>query len=714
MTSTTPQMNTSVFNSTRGRRVVSGDRSERVYTAALNYRSTVRQAYQATVNVHWRIKQRSKKAARITRAHAGLMASFYYADNFKQEILKYHSRHVSTEIVVGRDYRFDFRSLLHHAGACMAHYCLTGELDINVLSSHKTNSTAVTVLSNADGLSILGADVLYLPNALKMMDINIFNCIYLLAAACESNIIFDDVILTGGGSSYNVPAYNAAQWSRHLHNTIIYLLHLQSNGDGGCDGALALTAGLHSVMTVVAHSDEGGFMRDVLRSLHYGPAKGIVVADPHRTVNHALPVLMYEPTWDAICGMWDYVTVATAGLVHLSDPCELIAHDIYPTIITAPDDNLVRAMESRLEAALPAFASNYIHNLAMFMGVGGDQCGRAADTLIEAGVYVCSLSGTDANRHVLKGTMAPWFWVESTGLFRDLSCFNVPGLTAGYGPQAIYGSVVTLPGMQACEYTGSRGSYDYYNVGWTSLRKHPLLVLANNKVGDGIAHVQVGREANIPWLLPGQPQRRECTATGHGTTSASCQHKRPDRGTLDEFIWGRFSTGIFHPAELTSFTNVEMRIRCWAEDSNGDVLETGAPVRDIVEGGVEISVNAILLTNSTDHIRTVPAVRRNYQAGAKYLEEARSRGTMSTLNRIIGGQLFRELQPISGRRVPPQPQPIRASIPVETTKEVSLSRVGPIRINPSIFQPQQRTFPVELENEPTPVALEAEPPGENV
>nr|UDF06009.1 capsid protein [Leishmania RNA virus 2] len=714
MTSPIPQMNTSVFNLTRGRRVVSGDTSERVYTAVLNYCSTVRQSYQATTNVHWRLKQRGKKASHVSRAHAGISASFDYADNLKQEILKYHSRHVCTEIVVGRDYRFDFRSLLHHAGACMAHYCLTGVLDLNVLSSGKSGGTRVTVLSNADGLSILSADVLYLPNALKMMDINIFNCVYLLAAACECNIVFDDVILTGGTSAYNVPALNSAQWSKHLHNTIIYLLHLQSNGDGGCDGALALTAGLHTVVTVVAHSDEGGLMRDVLRALHYAPAKGIVVADPNRTVNHSLPLLMYEPTWDSVCGMWDYVAVATAGLVHLSDPCELIAHDIYPTIITAPDENNVRAIEARVEAALPAFASIYIHNLAMFMGVGGDDCGRAVDTLVEAGVYICSLTGNDASRHMLKGTMAPWFWVESTGLFRDLTCFNIPGLSAGYGPQAIYGTAVTQPAMQACEYTGTRGSYDYYNVGWTSLRKHPLLVLTNNRAGDGIAHMEVGRDAAIPWVLPGQPQRRECTAQGHGTQTATCGHTRHNRGTLDEYIWGRFSTGLFHPAELTTFTNVEFRIKCWTEDNDGNVLETGAPVKDIVEGGVTVSVNAILLTNSTNHIRTVPAVRRSYQAGAKYLEEARSRGTMSTLNRIIGGQLFRDLQPISKRGVPPQPEPVCASMPVETTKEVSLSRIGPIRINQNVFRPRPQPTEEEMHEEPTPVALEAEPPGENV
>lgn len=683
--------NTTVFGQTRGRRAVTDGDGERVYTAIVNMFSVEQIEYRARANVRWRIKKRSREAVNQRFTGSGMMSKGYtYPDTLKQLMVKYHSKQLSPEIVVGGVVRMNFCAMLRRAGQVMANYCLSGDLTVGLLSNNMHQQTTIAVVNNADNLSTCGLDTLYFPNSMRVEQPGVFDTLYLLACATHANIAFDNVVLAPGQAAHTVLALNATYWSKELHNSILYMLRISDACSCGPEAVVALLSGLHSVYSVVGHSDEGALMRDVLREIAYEKSFGVVVADGAYYRGQMVHDVLYAPSWDAMCAIWDYAAVASAGVVALSDPCSLIGGDTYPTILTAPDVNDVHAMEAALEKAAVAFFPRFVSNASKLFGVSDDGCGDAVACLMSALQVVCEGQERGRQNHIRQGTMAPWFWVEPTGLYRSLRPFDIPGLEAGYGPMCVYGQECVLPAMDTCEYSATKGNYDYYNVAWTTIRRQPLLTLLNNRVNDGIANIIVGDRQNVPWILEGQPGRRACTEEGHGTEGAVCGHRRPDRGTLDEFLWGRFSSALFHPAELTAITNVRMKVKAWVEDDDGNVLSTGAPPRSVFEGSISVRIDAILLTESTAHIRTVPVVARTYRLGAKYIDTARQLGATSMMNMVRGGMEVRPIAPLYrangiAQRVQ---QRVRVSIPVESRQEVGMARAGGLRINAGLMHAQ--------------------------
>jgi len=186
--------------------------------------------------------------------------------------------------------------------------------------------------------------------------------------------------------------------------------------------AFALTRGIHRVVSVVGHTDEGGLIRDTLRlgdfgtpfgGIHYGlePYAGI----PALATNSSIEVSAYV----------DALALTSAALVAHCDPGMEYDGRWFPTFYlgTSSDDPTLRpgsqteytpAMGLRNRAQFVAnvasFWDIYIPNLSTLFAANGD----AAVATTVACTFTQLLNGN--SRHLAFPSIAPYFWIEPTSL----------------------------------------------------------------------------------------------------------------------------------------------------------------------------------------------------------------------------------------------------------------------------------------------------------
>ncbi|CBY84991.1 coat protein [Tolypocladium cylindrosporum virus 1] len=186
--------------------------------------------------------------------------------------------------------------------------------------------------------------------------------------------------------------------------------------------SLAVTRGIHRVLSVVGHTDEGGITRDLLRCSSFAPPFGGIhyALEPYA----GLPALQFT-AFPAYAAYVDSIALTTAAVVAHADPGVMYGGSWFPTFYngTADSDGTVRpgqnqagtaAMANRNRAQLlgsaPAFFSEYIRGLATIFGASGDS--SLACRFMGAASYALPQDP----RHLRYATVSPWFWIEPTGL----------------------------------------------------------------------------------------------------------------------------------------------------------------------------------------------------------------------------------------------------------------------------------------------------------
>ncbi|CCC42234.1 coat protein [Beauveria bassiana victorivirus 1] len=185
--------------------------------------------------------------------------------------------------------------------------------------------------------------------------------------------------------------------------------------------ALALCRGLHQVVTVVGHTDEGGIVRDLLRHSAFGvPFGGIHFSlEPYA----GLPALATNSVPD-VCSYVDALALSSAALVAHADPGQLYDGRWYPTFYsgTSSDDvevrpggnlpgtdDMARRNRSQLIGGLSRFSEVYVRGLAQLFACPGDS--RVASTFFNS-----SVANIGVSRHLRYASVAPYFWIEPTSL----------------------------------------------------------------------------------------------------------------------------------------------------------------------------------------------------------------------------------------------------------------------------------------------------------
>lgn len=186
--------------------------------------------------------------------------------------------------------------------------------------------------------------------------------------------------------------------------------------------ALALVRGLHKVLTVVGHTDEGGVVRDLLRAQDFGvPFGGIHYG---LDVYAGLPALATNAPAD-VASYVDALALVSAAAVAHCDPGTTYGGRWYPTFYCGAGngdvetrsgthipgtDEMASRNRSQLVADLSKFSDIYIPALAKVFQVGGDP--SIAARVFTTGGHTL----TQGNRHLKMASVTPFFWIEPTSL----------------------------------------------------------------------------------------------------------------------------------------------------------------------------------------------------------------------------------------------------------------------------------------------------------
>lgn len=308
--------------------------------------------------------------------------------------------------------------------------------------------------------------------------------------------------------------------------------------------AFAYIKGLHSFLTVVSHSDEGGFMRDVIRSGTYMlPHGGIPTG-----LNYCPSVPVLEGLHlGSLCGMVDTILLTSAALVAHCDPMVEIEGNLFPTTYTVVPSELDRAgvpidglkLPTKMAKAIcggsAEFCRLYVKGLARLFGVTSNPDDDTARSQLALSMHIMSIGGS---RHTDYEVTAPYFWIEPTGLIPQHFLGTAAEL-AGSGALVTVGGVATLPLLEDAERIGAADStVSDWAISYKRARTTGFALLYQNHHNDGTAAVH----------LKGFDSSR--IVMGRLSTEQIRDRKDEDGYVpLSDLMWTRGQSKVPHPAE---------------------------------------------------------------------------------------------------------------------------------------------------------------------
>ncbi|AIA22671.1 coat protein [Beauveria bassiana victorivirus NZL/1980] len=365
-------------------------------------------------------------------------------------------------------------AIVERLGKCIAAQSVYGDVTSTDLRAGR--ALTVNALSTYDGPVNSLANTVFVPRLVNSVITGDVFSVLANAVAGEGSSVATDVIeLDATTRQPIIPFVDSDGIFRARVDALRILGANMIACDQGPLFAYALTRGIHRVVSVVAHTDEGGITRDLLRSsafaapfggIHYGltPYSGL----PAIASNNGCDLASYV----------DSIALITAGLVSHCDPG--ITHNGYwfPTFFSGtsvadiegrPGDELpgTPAMSHRIHAQLAtsigAFAPAYIAGLGRVFAADG-QTDRAVSHMCAA---VTLMNGD--NRHLRYPSVAPFFWIEPTSLIpHDLLGSQAEACGAGS-----FGTRDTVRSRDLFEDLVSVGSPDTTFTAYHALMRFP-------------------------------------------------------------------------------------------------------------------------------------------------------------------------------------------------------------------------------------------------
>jgi len=400
--------------------------------------------------------------------------------------------------------------------------------------------------------------------------------------------------------------------------------------------ALAVVRGIHKVVTLVGHTDEGGIMRDVLRCGHF--------SIPFGGIHYGLPMYGGLPELSMvddrhIAGYVDSIAMVSAALVAHCDPGVTVNGEWYPTTYTGEHrvDATARAgvhregaddMRSRNKAQLlsdlPLFFDLYCKGLGTIFGISGDSS--------LAVTFASSVSlGLSTNlRHLRLASINPFFWVEPTGLLPP-SIVNSDAEDNGSGSLCGKGSSETRGAWEDIEVVDNVDTtVSCHNIGFKNARNCWMILHLNNNPRDGLAHIRFMQLDSSAIVHPGA-----CPDTVE-------VRDRLDAGLpISSYLWCRGQSPICAPGELINIAGsagIQARHMYWDEE--------GRPELTHIPGSDTFSNATVTIT--VGRPRGIPAAGSNTLSAGVARARTRAAAELVAARRRdrINGQCVRASMPV--------------------------------------------------------------------
>jgi len=377
----------------------------------------------------------------------------------------------------------------------------------------------------------------------------------------------------------------------------------------GAKYAHAYAKGVHSVLSVVSHSDEGGFCRDLIRCGDFAPSYGALLL--HKRDYVGVPI--GSASISAIRSVIDSVALATAGVAAYCDRGVEVDYGRCSTVICLPegvdvdDSGLVF---SKILPTLQVYLADWSKGLAEIFSISSTDV-SSGDTAAAWFAAAARRSWTN-NSHLAHKILFPYYWVEPTHIVK-LPLSKLPNNDVLKLRHCNVGERVSVQLWPSSVVTGNY-TFAYTVVSpFTNARSIPALQFLSASTRDGLAKVFV-QSADINMVF----------ATGLGgdvDESVAFKDALDRRAGLNEFLWGRGHTDALHPGE---FSNRGAAMRFMVQTFSGDFEQVNAfTAAEVASGHCEViyhqpGCNASNLSST----KACPTLCNNRSRAARALTEA--------------------------------------------------------------------------------------------
>nr|UTQ50927.1 MAG: coat protein [Koper totivirus 3] len=491
----------------------------------------------------------------------------------------------------------------------------------------------VVALGTLDSPQTASSSSVFIPRTVDTVGNDHVFAVLVAAANGEGASVTTDVVrLDANTNQPIVPAVQGAAFATACVEALrVVGANMEMSGAGDIF-AYAVTRGIHSVVSVVSHTDEGGHMRSILRAdafrVPYGGINQALRQYP------ALPALANDAQ-SATSGWVDTVALKTAAVVAHCDPLVPGDGGLYPTVFTSSQGAVLppgtvdadpsvadgRSIGRQLASDLGRFAPLFMRGLTALFGL------RSSSGVAEG--HFCTVAARRLNppaddavdRHLRYKTVAPYFWIEPTSLIpRDF--LGSPAEANDYAAKVTAGHVWSQPCFERYRTLDPSSNAVHAAVSFKMRTARTSgLVASLASAPAPLAEIRLFQFDDSSVVLPGD----------QGPTPGTVAAKHAAADPVSSYLWVRGQSCIPAPAEFINTNSYYgAKIRYAYFDNDFDARITELPSDSEMSGG-EIEWRVTLPTG----LATGPS---NY--GDRHARRARTRAAIGLAQALARSRAF--------------------------------------------------------------------------
>nr|WAK73613.1 capsid protein [Phytophthora palustris toti-like virus 5-1] len=504
---------------------------------------------------------------------------------------------------------FDFAAIVETLGAAVAYYSIQHRLSGDVISGGAEARIRV--------LNMLTPDIIASNSSVfvtRMLDTQLCpSNFYALSQVCArtgSTIVTDMVTTDDQQRALLLPCKDGALAMACVELLLILAGQYASIGEESCF-MYALARGLHSTLTVIGHTNEGGMTREVLRSGSFVPSYGgfrlnMEVSGLPRPISS-------DPA--NITHWVDTILLTTAAAVAACDPLTELDGRMYPTVYTS-----MASKEFDIETPEVLNSDQTVDLDAIDLGrqIAADYWGFACNYAKALGILMCGTRGSDAVathmcaalsgrcgkplNHLKYRAVAPYYWIEPTGLIH-LSAADFPAVREGYCQIAEHGKKSGMRYMELLAVNANDHMTMQYTAKYKCARACGAVLFHSLSTEDGLANT----------VMHGMDPAK-ALFTGGGDDNTSPDAKFDKDADFAAYLWGRGHSAIPPPAEfmyLGRGIRFESALARMVDSGRfGSAVDTFWARADELEQTVTIEVSKLVPLPSSKYLVFNPKVTR--------------------------------------------------------------------------------------------------------
>jgi len=534
-------------------------------------------------------------------------------DKMAEDFLSGSNKYVSST----GDYRVaDLSCLIEQLAAGVAYWSLGQSFTMDDLSGGLP--LRVIAVGAASGPLGASSNTIWLPaHADDISSPHVVSAVVAAAAAGGSTVVTDRLVLDASNCPIIEHPVDGALAEGCLNALRILGSNYAHNNAGGVF-AYAMAKGFTKILTVVGQSDEGAFMRRVLREHGFVPSYGGINTLLRSWDCLPQPLVGSKDSWVGFC---DGLALSIAASVALADPCIEIDSKVYPTVVGAPrlevedagvagqqvPDNPSKILNEILKSA-PMFSKQYVSVLAQVWGLNVGATTDLQDYVAHNALLASfSLGNLDNDRHLRYNVLAPWYWVEPTGII-DIDVDTV-AQKSGFGVLCTRSREGVIPLFEDLQVLETRGVASVVQTSWTCARKSGYVLHYSGHRLDGLKH-----------LVPVQFDPEQIVLPGPGIAgrATTIRNRQRNRLHLASYLWRRGENRFCAPSELV-YTGGGMRMVITHQSPSAGPNTWGLD-NNHAPSSKELALDITLVTAPLELCDTKPIGHINTEVQASFCE----------------------------------------------------------------------------------------------